>query len=266
MAKRATRQKKQPRSPSFGRRRSEKSSSNGEREEFRPVREPLKALNERQKDYIKAITKGEQVFTLGPAGTGKTYIAAALAADWLMDGKIEKIVLTRPAVGVDEEHGFLPGDIGKKIAPWVLPFTEVMQKRMGKSSFHSAMRDGQIEIAPIAYMRGRTFDKALVFLDEAQNTTYSQIKMFLTRIGEGSKVIVNGDIRQTDLDGQSGLAAALAIIDACELPVPIIEFTNEDVVRSGICKLWAEAFSDFEDAVEDQPSTIGFNSPMPSLG
>lgn len=236
----------------------------GERE-VKPVREPLKALNDRQKDYIKAITKGEQVFTLGPAGTGKTYIAAALAADWLMDGKIEKIVLTRPAVGVDEEHGFLPGDIGKKIAPWVLPFTEVMQKRMGKSAFHSAMRDGQIEIAPIAYMRGRTFDKALVFLDEAQNTTYSQIKMFLTRIGEGSKVIVNGDIRQTDLDGQSGLAMALTVIEALELEVPVVEFTNDDVVRSGICRMWAEAFHAFEEAVEDQPVQIGFNSPLPGL-
>lgn len=237
----------------------------GDHHKDKPVREPIKALNERQKDYIKAITKGEQVFTLGPAGTGKTYIAASLAADWLMDGKIEKIVLTRPAVGVDEEHGFLPGDIGKKIAPWVLPFTEVMQKRMGKERFRTAMHQGQIEIAPIAYMRGRTFDKALVFLDEAQNTTYSQIKMFLTRIGDGSKVIVNGDIRQTDLEGASGLAVALTIIETCELPVPIVEFTNEDVVRSGICKMWAEAFTEFEDAQEDMPSTIGFNSPIPGM-
>lgn len=205
-------------------------------------RAPLKALNPRQGEYIRAITKGDQVFTLGPAGTGKTYIAATLAADMLLDEKIEKVVLSRPAVGVDEEHGFLPGDINRKIAPWVVPFTEVMQKRMGKDRYRQAMMNGQIEIVPIAYMRGRTFDRALVFLDEAQNTTYSQIKMFLTRVGEGAKVIVNGDIRQTDLDGQSGLASVLDMIDEYDLPVPVIEFTNDDVVRSGICKMWAEAF------------------------
>lgn len=216
------------------------------REDTLPPREPLKALNKRQGDYIKAITHGDQVFTLGPAGTGKTYIAATIAADMLIDGKIEKIVLTRPAVGVDEEHGFLPGDIQRKIAPWVVPFTEVMQKRMGKDRYRQAMMNGQLEIVPIAYMRGRTFDKALVFLDEAQNTTYSQIKMFLTRIGEGAKVIVNGDIRQTDLEGESGLAIALDVISRYSLPVPIVEFTNEDVVRSGICKLWATAFTEFE--------------------
>jgi phosphate starvation-inducible PhoH-like protein len=189
------------------------------------------------------------VFTLGPAGTGKTYIAATLAADMLLDEKIERVVLSRPAVGVDEEHGFLPGDINKKIAPWVVPFTEVMQKRMGKDRYRQAMINGQIEIVPIAYMRGRTFDRALVFLDEAQNTTYSQIKMFLTRVGEGAKVIVNGDIRQTDLEGHSGLASVLDMIDKYDLPVPVIEFTNEDVVRSGICKMWAEAF-DKKDSSE----------------
>mgnify|MGYP000349586510 CR=1 FL=1 len=210
------------------------------------VREPLKALNPRQAEYIRSITKGDQVFTLGPAGTGKTYIAATIAADMLLDEKIEKVVLSRPAVGVDEEHGFLPGDINKKIAPWVVPFTEVMQKRMGKDRYRQAMINGQIEIVPIAYMRGRTFDKALVFLDEAQNTTYSQIKMFLTRVGEGAKVIVNGDIRQTDLEGESGLAAVLGMIKRQRLTVPVVEFTNEDVVRSGICKMWAEAF-DKED-------------------
>lgn len=214
-----------------------------------PKREPLKALNKRQAEYIKAITHGDQVFTLGPAGTGKTYIAAAIAADMLLDEKIEKVVLSRPAVGVDEEHGFLPGDIQRKIAPWVIPFTEVMQKRMGKDRYKQAMSNGQIEIVPIAYMRGRTFDKALVFLDEAQNTTYSQIKMFLTRIGEGAKVIVNGDIRQTDLEGQSGLAFALDVIQRHSLPVPIVEFTNEDVVRSGICKLWATAFEQYEGSL-----------------
>lgn len=260
MAKRDRKTKRVPRSPSYGRQRSSNNGGEDHVREDKPLREPLRALNEKQKDYIRAITRGEQVFTLGPAGTGKTYIAAALAADWLMDGKIEKVVLTRPAVGVDEEHGFLPGDIGKKIAPWVLPFTEVMQKRMGKSAFHAAMREGVIEIAPIAYMRGRTFDKALVFLDEAQNTTYSQIKMFLTRIGDGSKVIVNGDIRQTDLEGDSGLAVVLAIIEELQLDIPVVEFTNEDVVRSGICKLWAEAFTAFEDQIEDPAPTIGFHT------
>lgn len=226
-----------------------------------PVRERLKALTKRQGDYIKAVYTGDQVFTLGPAGTGKTYIAAAIAADMLAEGKIEKIVLSRPAVGVDEEHGFLPGNIQQKIAPWIVPFTEVMQKRLGKDRFRQAMANGEIEVVPIAYMRGRTFDNALVFLDEAQNTTYSQIKMFLTRIGENSKVIINGDIRQTDLDETSGLAAVLAMIETYQIPVPVIEFTNADVVRSGICKLWTAAFEQFEEDVEDPPASIGFNSP-----
>jgi phosphate starvation-inducible PhoH-like protein len=114
-------------------------------------------------------------------------------------------------------------------------------------------------------MRGRTFNNALVFLDEAQNTTYSQIKMFLTRIGEGSKVIVNGDIRQTDLEETSGLAVVLGIVEALELDLDIVEFTNEDVVRSGICKMWTEAFNSFEDGLEDPPPTIGFRSTIPSL-
>ena len=227
-----------------------------------PTKEPLKALTKRQGQYIKAVYTGEQVFTLGPAGTGKTYIAAMIAADMLADGKIEKIVLSRPAVGVDEEHGFLPGSIQQKIAPWIVPFTEVMQKRLGKDRFRQAMSNGEIEVVPIAYMRGRTFNNALVFLDEAQNTTYSQIKMFLTRIGENSKVIVNGDIRQTDLEGTSGLAAVLAMIESYQLPIPVVEFTNEDVVRSGICKLWTAAFEQFEDDVEDVPAGIGYNAPM----
>lgn len=227
-----------------------------------PSREPLRALTKRQGEYIKAVYTGEQVFTLGPAGTGKTYIAACIAADMLADRKIEKIVLTRPAVGVDEEHGFLPGGIQQKIAPWIVPFTEVMQKRLGKDRFRSAMSNGEIEVVPIAYMRGRTFNNALVFLDEAQNTTYGQIKMFLTRLGEGSKVIVNGDIKQTDLEGTSGLAAVLAMIEAYELPIPVIEFTNEDVVRSGICKLWTAAFEQFEDDVSESPTTIGFTNDM----
>ena len=235
MARSAKKVKKNPKQP-------HRQAFPPRQQEQPPVREPLKALNPRQAEYIRAIYKGSQVFTLGPAGTGKTYIAASIAADMLLDGKIERIILSRPAVGVDEEHGFLPGDINKKIAPWVVPFTEVIQKRMGRDRFKHAMHQGQIEIVPIAYMRGRTFDNCLVFLDEAQNTTYSQIKMFLTRIGEEAKVIVNGDIRQTDLDGESGLATVLNIIDKHQLPVPVIEFTNDDVVRSGICKLWAEAF------------------------
>lgn len=230
-----------------------------------PAKEPLKALTKRQGEYIKAVYTGSQVFTLGPAGTGKTYIAAMIAADMLAEGKIEKIVLSRPAVGVDEEHGFLPGNIQQKIAPWIVPFTEVMQKRLGKDRFRQAMSSGEIEVVPIAYMRGRTFNNALVFLDEAQNTTYSQIKMFLTRIGENSKVIVNGDIRQTDLEGTSGLAAVLAMISTYELPIPVVEFTNEDVVRSGICKLWTAAFEQFEEDVEDIPAGIGFQAPALGL-
>lgn len=203
---------------------------------------PIQALTPRQGDLIESINTEDLTVVMGPAGTGKTYVAAALAADMLAAGEVTKLILCRPAVGADEEHGFLPGDIGKKLAPWVVPFTEVIEQRLGKQRFASLMSAGAIEVVPFAYMRGRTFSGAFIILDEAQNTTYAQIKMFLTRIGEDSITVVNGDVEQTDLDAESGLATILGMIDRQRLPIPVIAFTPADVVRSGMCRIWTEAF------------------------
>jgi phosphate starvation-inducible PhoH-like protein len=213
-----------------------------------PVKEPIVPLNEHQAEYMEAIRTKDQVFTLGPAGTGKTYIASAMAADALLAGEIKKIILTRPAVTVEEDHGFLPGDISSKMAPWVVPFMEVLRERMGPARFKSANRSGEIEVVPLAFMRGRTLKDAYVILDEAQNTTIGQIKMFLTRMGDGAKVLVNGDVLQDDLDDNpSGLSYVLEIIDSLDLDIPIIEFDATDVIRSGICKVWVDAFERYED-------------------
>lgn len=211
--------------------------------------EPLVPLNAKQRRYMNALSNSEQVFTLGPAGTGKTYIAAASAADKFRNGQISKIILTRPAVGVDEEHGFLPGGLKDKLAPWLVPFTEVLERRLGKVAYQNAVLKGHIEIVPLAFMRGRTFSDAFVLLDEAQNCTLRQLKMVLTRIGERCTLVVNGDISQTDLGSDSGLSTVLDMISRQRLDIPIIEFTPEDVVRSGVCALWTEAFRKYEASI-----------------
>jgi len=212
-----------------------------------PKAGPIEALNKTQSDYIIAIDNASQIFTVGPAGTGKTYIAAYKAADALLSHKVKKIILTRPAVGAGgEDFGFLPGKLEQKLAPWALPFTEKLQERLGHERFNAAMRRGEIEIAPLAFMRGRTFDDSFVVLDEAQNTSVEQVKMFLTRIGARSTVIVNGDVAQTDLKANSGLKVVLDIIERQQLDVTVISFTSRDVVRSGICRMWTHAFERHE--------------------
>lgn len=209
--------------------------------------EPLVPMNARQAQYLRALAGSDQIVTLGPAGTGKTYVASYWAAEQLANGSIERIILSRPAVPAEEEHGFLPGTMGQKIAPWVVPFTEVMEKVLGTARFRSFMNTKVIDIVPLAYMRGRTFDNAVVIIDEAQNTTYNQMKMFLTRIGKNSTVIVNGDIKQSDLAQQSGLRIMLDIIRDQRRPVTVVEFTKADIVRSGVCAMWADAFEMYEE-------------------
>lgn len=209
--------------------------------------EPLEAKTPKQAEYLQALHDFDQVVCMGPSGTGKSYCAASYAADMLIAGKIQKIVLTRPAVGVDEDLGFLPGGLDKKIEPWVVPITEVLEARLGRDRYKALLVKKELEVVPLSYMRGRTFHGAFVLLDEAQNTTYNQIKMFLTRIGEGSKVLINGDIRQSDLKKDSGLAIILQIIAGQKLHLPVVEFTDNDVVRSGICRVWTKAFATHED-------------------
>lgn len=196
-------------------------------------RAPIKAMNESQRRYIASIKSNIVTIGQGPAGTGKTWLCTALAAQALEEKQIEKVIITRPAVEAGESLGFLPGEKEQKFDPYLQPFKDVLNERLGTGAVDYFLRHGQIEAVPLAYMRGRTFKNAFVILDEAQNTTPAQMKMFLTRIGPNCTVVVNGDIKQTDLKVPSGLS------DACMrlVNVPLIrqvEFGIEDVVRSGI--------------------------------
>jgi phosphate starvation-inducible PhoH-like protein len=203
---------------------------------------PIEAKTDKQQEYIEAIVKNPQTIVMGPAGTGKTYIAAAIAANKLRTNEVKKIILTRPNVPAGRSLGFLPGTMDEKIGPWVIPFTDVILDYLGKEVYGIAMRNKNIEIVPFEVMRGRTFNDAFVILDEAQNTLPSEMKMFLTRIGENTKVVVNGDINQSDLKADSGLKTMIGLVERYKLPVPIVEFSYEDIVRSDICAMWIKAF------------------------
>jgi phosphate starvation-inducible PhoH-like protein len=203
----------------------------------------LFAKNENQATYIKSLVGGaEQVIVLGPAGTGKTYIAATYASQLYLNKKIDKIILTRPNLAAGKSIGFFPGTLEEKMAPWMAPVIDVLVKHLGKGMIETGMKNGNIEIAPFETMRGRSFENAFVLLDEAQNTTVHEMKMFLTRVGEGSRVVLNGDVMQSDLNETSGLRKIIHMAKKHSLPVPVIEFTVDDIVRSDLCKLWIETF------------------------
>jgi len=197
---------------------------------------PLRAQTPAQQRYIDAIKNHCLTFGIGPAGTGKSYCAGALAAEALESGRIERIILTRPAVEAGEQLGFLPGELEEKYAVYIDAFRDILNERLGRGVVDYCLRHGRIVGAPLAYMRGKTFNNnTFVILDEAQNTTPAQMKMFLTRIGEDSKVVINGDIRQSDIRGPNGLADAIDKV--CGLPgVHIHTFERADVVRSGLVK------------------------------
>lgn len=184
-----------------------------------------------QKTYVDAIRKNTVVFGVGPAGTGKTYLAVCMAVTAFKSKQVEKIILTRPAVEAGEKLGFLPGDLQEKVDPYLRPLYDALQETLGLDTYEKLMERGSIEVAPLAYMRGRTLSNAFIILDEAQNTTREQMKMFLTRMGEGSKTVVTGDITQIDLDGkQSGLVHATEILDGVE-GIAVCKLTAKDVVR-----------------------------------
>lgn len=192
----------------------------------------IRIKNASQKAYIDAIKKNDVVFGIGPAGTGKTFLAVVMAVAALKNGQVDKIILTRPAVEAGENLGFLPGDLQEKVNPYLRPVYDALYQILGMEHTARLMERGVIEIAPLAYMRGRTLDKAFVILDEAQNTTNAQMKMFLTRLGYGSKMIVNGDKTQIDLPSKvaSGLIKAEQLLKGLN-KITFIEFTAEDVVR-----------------------------------
>jgi phosphate starvation-inducible PhoH-like protein len=202
---------------------------------------PLAPKTDSQRRYMNAIKHFQLVFGTGPAGTGKTYIAGAIAAQLLSGKEIEKIVITRPAVDAGESLGFLPGELEEKYGVYIQPFRDVLDERLGKSFVDYLLRTGRIEGAPLAFMRGRTFKNAMVILDEGQNTTPTQMKLFLTRIGEGCTVVVNGDLAQKDIPGPSGLADALTRLSWIP-KVKVVEFSRKDVVRSGLVQEIVESY------------------------
>jgi phosphate starvation-inducible PhoH-like protein len=196
----------------------------------------------KQHSYIEAIKHNEQIVVLGPAGTGKTYIAATMAADMFTLKQIDKIIITRPNVASGRPLGFRPGDMNEKMQEWLLPVLTTLRLHLGYNTVENAVRNGNIEFAPLETMRGRSFDDAFVLLDEAQNVSRDEMRMFTTRIGVNCKTVINGDIQQSDLPSASGLAVALDMVGIYNLPVPIIEFGVDDIVRSDLCKRWIIAW------------------------
>ncbi len=202
----------------------------------RKSKAPLEAKNFAQKQYISAIKNHCLTFGIGPAGTGKSYCAAGMAAEALESGHVERIVLTRPAVEAGEQLGFLPGAVDEKFAVYIDTFRDILNERLGSGAVDYHLRHGRIVAAPLAFMRGKTFaGDSFVILDEAQNTSVQQMKMFLTRIGEGAKVVVNGDINQSDIRGPNGLSDAVNRVRNLQ-GVFVHQFEREDIVRSGLVR------------------------------
>ena len=214
---------------------------------------PVKPKTLGQKSYVEAIDNNMIVFGIGPAGTGKTYLAMAKAITAFKAGEVNRIILTRPAIEAGEKLGFLPGDLQSKVDPYLRPLYDALYEIMGAEQFMKNMESGLIEVAPLAYMRGRTLDNAYIVLDEAQNTTPAQMKMFLTRIGYGSKAIITGDLSQKDLpkDVQSGLEQAVKILRSIE-DIAMIEFTASDVVRHPLVQRIVNAYENYENKLNSK--------------
>ena len=210
---------------------------------------PVKPKTLGQKAYVDAIREKMIVFGVGPAGTGKTYLAMAMAITAFRNDEVGRIILTRPAIEAGEKLGFLPGDLQSKIDPYLRPLYDALYQIMGAESFQKNMEKGLIEVAPLAYMRGRTLDNAFIILDEAQNTTPAQMKMFLTRIGFGSKAIITGDLTQKDLpfDSISGLEESLRVLRKVK-EIGVCELTNKDVVRHPLVQKIVAAYDQYEAA------------------
>ena len=202
-----------------------------------------------QKKYVDAIKRSSIVFGVGPAGTGKTYLAVALAVYALKNKEIDKIILTRPAVEAGEKLGFLPGDMNEKVDPYLRPLFDALQEMMGQDAYLRHIERGSIEIAPLAYMRGRTLSNSFIILDEAQNTTKEQMKMFLTRMGENSRIVVTGDVTQIDLpkNVKSGMIDAIEVLDRVE-GIEIVKLTAKDVVRHELVTRIIQAYEKAESA------------------
>lgn len=203
-------------------------------------------LNDSQKDLINAIRTSDMAIVSGPAGTGKTFITSSIAALMLKNNIVDKIILSRPVIPTGRSIGFMPGDVMEKMANWVVPFMEVFKTKMSQGEIDCHLKNGNIEIVPFEFMRGRNFDDAFVMLDEAQNVSRHEMKMFLTRIGMYSRTVVMGDPQQSDLhwlepNEETGLDIAVRLAEKV-VNVPVIKFSSDDIVRSDLCKAWIQAF------------------------
>jgi len=209
---------------------------------------PVKAKTLGQKAYIEAISKNTVTLGVGPAGTGKTYLAVAMAVAAFREKQVNRIILTRPAVEAGEKLGFLPGDLQNKVDPYLRPLYDALFEMLGAETYNKYLERGNIEVAPLAYMRGRTLDDSFIILDEAQNTSREQMKMFLTRLGFNSKIVVTGDVTQIDLpvDKVSGLKEAMRVLEGVE-DIAICRLTEQDVVRHVLVQRIIKAYEDYEE-------------------
>jgi len=216
---------------------------------------PIKPKTLGQKAYVEAISKNTITLGIGPAGTGKTYLAVAAAVAAFRDKAVNRIILTRPAVEAGERLGFLPGDLQSKVDPYLRPLYDALFDMLGPDTYHKYLERGNIEVAPLAYMRGRTLDDSFIILDEAQNTSREQMKMFLTRLGFGSKIVITGDLTQIDLppDKTSGLKEAVRVLEGIE-DVAICRLTGADVVRHQLVSKIVEAYDRFEKSKGGAPA------------
>ena len=214
---------------------------------FKAGKKLIKPRSKKQVEYFNIVKKKDLVFCCGPAGTGKTYLAVALAVSMLKSGQIEKIILSRPAVEAGERLGFLPGDLKEKIDPYLSPLYDALNDMLSFSEVLKKIENGMIEIAPLAFMRGRTLSNSFIILDESQNTTAIQMKMFLTRLGENSRMIVNGDLSQVDLPSgtKSGLRESINILKDIK-DIGFIEFEESDVVRNPLVSKIVSKYNEFE--------------------
>lgn len=219
------------------------------RKPVRPAKTLIKPLTDTQRLYDLSIRSNIITFGTGPAGTGKTWFAARRAAEQMLEGNIDKLYITRPAVEAGESMGFLPGELDEKFEPYFRPVREALEEAFGSGHLEYLIKSGAIEARPLAFLRGATLKNCWVLLDEAQNTTPLQMKMFLTRIGQNCKVIVNGDTSQKDINGSSGLADAVRRLSGVD-KVGHVQFAVMDIVRSGICRAIVRAYEDEDEPVE----------------